>query len=192
MSVTVTVRGSKWTATSDLDRAIVLRLLAGVVQDIPTEIAVVTIPGAPQALERARGTIRTRFTPKGPKQFVKNYTPKRSRQAELTLADEFAQVSPRPFCYSNIALACVFFRPDRRILDLDNLQKLVMDAGTKASLWQDDSQVTATVARLELDAATPRTVIGLCRMTSTLDRTIPQKDRRDPAAALHQVFLAGR
>lgn len=184
----------RFAPVTDADRAAITQMLRALQDPLPAELAIVVMPGAPQALERSRSTIRTgrNRTTGQAQQFVKHYTPGRSRQAEAELADVFAQVEPRPLCYTNIGLAVLFYRPDRRAMDKDNLEKLVMDAGTKARVWQDDRQITAGIQRVELDAANPRTVIGFCRVTSTLDRTIPPKQRRGPSAPLHQVFLAGR
>lgn len=184
----------QFAAVSDADRAAITVMLRALQDPLPAELAILVMPVAPIALERSRSTIRSgrdRHTG-AVRQFVKHYTPARSRQAEAELSDVFAQVSPRPLCYTNIGLALLFYRPDRRAIDKDNLEKLVADAGTKAMVWQDDRQITAGIQRIELDAANPRTVIGFCRITSTLDRTIPQHKRRAPGAPLHQVFLAGR
>jgi Holliday junction resolvase RusA-like endonuclease len=42
-----------------------------------------------------------------------------------------------------VVVAAVFYRPDRHRVDVDNLLKRLLDAGTRARLWRDDSQVIA-------------------------------------------------
>lgn len=119
-----------------------------------------------------------------------NYTPKRTVVAQRNLSTVLAESVPvRPF-YSNVAIGMVFFLPDRRRCDRDNLEKLVMDAGTKAELWQDDSQNTRGLSLVEQDAHHPRTLIALCPTTSTLDRTVPMKQRRGLALPLQRIHIA--
>jgi Holliday junction resolvase RusA-like endonuclease len=54
-----------------------------------------------------------------------------------------------------------FRRSTRRVVDLDNLAKLVLDAATKAGAWADDSQVLGLAARLELGHPEPGTILGV-------------------------------
>ena len=81
--------------------------------------------------------------------------------------------------------------PDRRRTDSDNLEKLVMDAATKARVWHDDCQVTAKVVAVELDPVHPRTVVALCPATSSLDRTVGQRARRGRDRVLPLTTLTG-
>lgn len=98
------------------------------------------------------------------------YTPEKTQTAEEAMSWSFTTaVRERPWS-GNVALAAVFFRPNQQRIDADNLMKLVLDAGTKAGAWSDDSQVTHQVSVIELDAARPRTVVALAPVTSTLDR----------------------
>lgn len=100
-----------------------------------------------------------------------HYTPKHVTKAEDDLAVMFqVHVKARPI-YGPLALVSLFFRPDHRRLDGDNLQKLVMDAGTKAGIWYDDSQVTASTWFVDIDVQRPRTVIGLAPAVSGLRRS---------------------
>lgn len=71
----------------------------------------------------------------------------------------------------NVALGAVFFRPNYQRVDADNMLKLVLDAGTTAELWNDDSQVTALMAVTEYDPENPRTVIVIGDHESSLDRS---------------------
>lgn len=73
----------------------------------------------------------------------------------------------------NVIVAAIFFRPNFQRVDVDNLLKLVLDAGTKAGIWRDDSQVTALLGVMEYDKARPRTVVGIGEHVTTLDRRVP-------------------
>ena len=79
----------------------------------------------------------------------------------------------------NVAIACVFYRPNRQRIDADNMMKLVMDAAT-GILWDDDDQVTFQCAAVELDRDHPRTVIAYGPHESTLRRGVDAKTRRCP------------
>ncbi|MFJ7592467.1 RusA family crossover junction endodeoxyribonuclease [Streptomyces sp. NPDC097617] len=70
----------------------------------------------------------------------------------------------------NLALACVFFRPDRQRIDVDNMVKHVADAGNGIA-WLDDAQITAVYGVAELDVEHPRTLIVVARHVSSLDRS---------------------
>ena len=79
----------------------------------------------------------------------------------------------------NVAVGCIFFRPTRRRVDVDNLVKHVLDAANGVT-FADDSQVTRLYADVELDRANPRTVVVMGRHASTLTReaTVPRRPRR--------------
>jgi len=89
----------------------------------------------------------------------KFYTPKRTKDAQEAVARalQFSMVKFE----ARVAVACLFHRQTHRRVDTDNLLKLVLDAGTKAGLWQDDHQVAAVAARVAIDTFTPRTVIAI-------------------------------
>lgn len=106
-------------------------------------------PGAPQTKERPRSGRSGLF-----------YTPRRTRTAERNLALRFlACRGVRPIS-GDVAIACVFFWPDRRRRDSDNALKLVLDAGTKGHAWLDDSQIVAAGAFCRIDKHNPRTVVA--------------------------------
>ena len=101
----------------------------------------------------------------------RTYTPERTRDAEEHLAWAFKlATNGRPALAGNLGMVAVFFRPDKRRIDGDNMLKLVCDAGNLARAWGDDSQVTTKLARIELDKTHPRTEIAIGPMTSTLTR----------------------
>lgn len=124
-----------------------------------TEAKSIIIEGPPPSKARAR------FTKRGGA-----YHPGENRQAEQRTAWHLKRISPQPMT-GNIALACIFFRPNRQRLDLDNLLKHVCDAATGV-VWIDDSQVTAVAGILELDAIRPRSVITFARHQSSLVRDL--------------------
>ncbi len=144
--------------TGDIDRAYaLLRGLIGPDAD-PTEIFYLMHPGPPHSKARARVT-RRGFA----------FTPKDTLEAQRMLASTYRAAIKHTFdC--NVAIACVFYRQNYQIIDPDNLMKLVMDAGTKAFVWYDDSQVTSEASILELDVELPRTLIAMCAIKSTMDR----------------------
>lgn len=137
----------------------------------PAEASAMVIPGAPKAKQRPR-VVRTNV-----------YDP--SAPDEKELAKALLGFSGRPF-EGNLAVVAIFYMPDRRRLDADNLAKLVCDAGNRAELWHDDCQVTGLAAVLELDAQNPRTVLLIGAHTSSLLRDIKPRPvkirkRRGPA-----------
>lgn len=69
----------------------------------------------------------------------------------------------------NVALGAVFYRPNRQVIDSDNMVKHLCDAGN-GILWVDDSQVTAQLGVIELDSNKPRTVLVVGPHASTMLR----------------------
>ncbi|WP_434593468.1 RusA family crossover junction endodeoxyribonuclease [Streptomyces sp. A5-4] len=76
----------------------------------------------------------------------------------------------------NLALGCVFFRPDRRQIDDDNMIKHLCDAGNGIA-WFDDAQITAKYGVVELDREHPRTLVVVARHVSSMDRSDVAKPR---------------
>lgn len=111
---------------------------------------------------------RARFTRSG-----RAYTPEKTETAEMALSWSFKEsMQNRPTYQSNVAVAAIFFRPNRQRIDGDNLMKLVLDAATKAGVWVDDCQVTTQAAVVELDEENPRTIIAIGPSRSSMDRTM--------------------
>lgn len=108
---------------------------------------------------------RARFTRAG-----HAYTPSKTLTAQNALSVEFAKVMDGRTLTGNVAIAAIFHRRSHQRIDADNLMKLVLDAGTKAKVWHDDSQVTAQCSLVELDPERPRTVIALSNHASTMQR----------------------
>ena len=104
----------------------------------------VIAPGDPVAWQRA-GRVSDR-----------TFTPKIVEKAEQRLACRFATILTMRL---NVSLHCVFYRATMRSADVDNLVKLVLDAGNDGALWEDDSQVTTLVTRVTIDREHPRTEI---------------------------------
>ncbi len=98
------------------------------------------------------------------------FTPKRTRDAESSLAWSWKIALRGRKLAGNLGIVCIFYRPDRRVVDGDNLLKLVCDAGNLAGAWADDCQITTKLVRVELDAKRPRTEIAVGHMPSSLAR----------------------
>jgi hypothetical protein len=81
----------------------------------------------------------------------------------------------------NVALGLFFALATRRRIDVDNLEKLVLDAGNDGALWLDDAQVTAKATGMTLDAANPRTVVSIMSYT---DSAIPRGTDHWPRCAV--------
>lgn len=98
----------------------------------------------------------------------RTYTDPKDEFAEARTAAVMRHHVRRPFT-GDVAIACLFFRKNRQVVDVDNLLKHVMDAGNGPMLgktrlpilWADDRQVTDQATKLRVDREAPRTVIGL-------------------------------
>lgn len=77
----------------------------------------------------------------------------------------------------NLAILCIFYRRTRRLVDVDNLVKHILDAAN-GICWEDDSQVTAQLGILEWDRARPRTVILIGEHQSSMIRKTERKKGR--------------
>jgi Holliday junction resolvase RusA-like endonuclease len=115
------------------------------------------IPGNPPSKSRPR------FTRSG-----HAFTPKDDRILEARTKRFLSTVMDGPQ-HGNLAMGCVFFRPNRQRIDVDNMLKHVCDAATGV-LWDDDSQVTALLGVAELAPDNPRTIIVIAHHVSTLLR----------------------
>jgi len=140
----------------DLER--VERMLAAFdIEGVPVYAGTISV--APAAKRRAR------FTKTG-----RSYMLAGDREAEEYTAVHLQQIVKQRLI-GNVALACLFFRPNRQRIDVDNLVKHVCDAGNGVA-WADDSQVTAIAASVELDREMPRTVLAIARHRTTLVRDL--------------------
>lgn len=95
------------------------------------------------------------------------YTPQKTIEGEKRLAESFDGV---PRFGGNVAIVAIFRRRTKQRIDVDNMLKAVLDAGTRANLWADDSQVTALLGFVEHDSERPRTTIAFGRHASSLAR----------------------
>lgn len=140
------------------DEEEVRRRLAALISDgLQDRVLFVVHEGQPLPMDRPRfGQGRT-------------FTSARSREAKRSVAWEFLKTMNRaPRYEETLAIVALFYRQDRRAVDVDNLMKLVMDAATKAKVWKDDSQVIAQAAILDYDKKRPRTVVALCPYSNAL------------------------
>lgn len=63
-----------------------------------------------------------------------------------------------PLQADNVWLRVQFYRDSRQVVDLDNLEKHLMDCGNGV-LWVDDCQITQKTTSVHLDRFKPRTEI---------------------------------
>jgi Holliday junction resolvase RusA-like endonuclease len=146
------------TGDRSLDRERAFRLME-VLAPGTSDAKIIVIPGEPPSKSRPR------FTSKG-----KTYKPRADQDAEERTAWHVrAAFGAEPAWTGNVALGCVFFRPNRQRIDVDNMLKHVCDAANGIA-WVDDSQVTAVYGVAELDAEHPRTVLVITRHESSLVR----------------------
>jgi hypothetical protein len=80
-----------------------------------------------------------------------------------------------------VALGLFFALGSRRRIDVDNLEKLVLDAGNDGGLWLDDAQVTAKATGMTLDIENPRTVVSVMQY---VDQAIPRGTDHWPRCAV--------
>lgn len=144
----------------DIDLALgKLRALAG---DIALDRMIAFVhDGTPIPKARARYSVKH-------KRF---FTGSKHRRAEGDVLQQFRIAwNRRPPISDTVAIVALFYVPTRHRKDVDNLMKLVMDAGTKARVWLDDSQVTVQASLMDLDAERPRTVVVLAPCLGTLTK----------------------
>ncbi len=154
----------------DHTASVLLSAMQSVIGVDPAWVVAFTHEGAPQSKSRARVVIRNGKT--------SAYTPSETRAAEDALAWRW-KIALRGRTYDGpLAVACVFVRPNYQRIDIDNMVKLVLDAGTIARAWVDDSQVVMILARTECDPTAPRTEVTLMPTSSTMDRSTNERRTR--------------
>lgn len=120
-----------------------------------------------------------------------HYTPGNTREAERELGKrwtyELRRRGLRLPLLEPLALVVAFYMPSLHRVDRDNLEKLVMDAATRAGVWKDDSQVVAGAQWVVLDRENPRTLIALAQHDSSFGWT---RETRSQAAQRRQLGLA--
>ena len=126
----------------------------------PDHLFSFVVEGDPVSKSRARYSRKSGRT----------YTPAKTVAAQAVVEMYFRQALQGQTLAGSVAIVAIFYRSNFQRIDADNLMKLVMDAGTKAGVWEDDCYVTAQAAFMEMDRGRPRTVIALCQTQSSLDR----------------------
>lgn len=108
-----------------------------------------TVPGEPLSKERPRWGARH------------TYTPKRTAAAEVRVVDafEFAYPLGEPLS-GELRVRLDFYKGNRRRTDIDNLQKLVLDA-LNGVAYVDDWQVAELTSTRAYDKAHPRTEVTI-------------------------------
>lgn len=135
------------------DREFVERKLLALVEQTPERMLSFVHDEPPVTWQRPR------YNP----QAKKFFTAKKAKAGERSLGWAFARaLHDQPMFPDTVALFAIFFLPDLRDRDTDNLVKLVMDAGTKAHVWTDDVRVRTHGVLIDLDRERPRTVLAVC------------------------------
>lgn len=117
------------------------------------KIAYFIVPGNPKPKERPRfGRGR-------------GYTTEATRAAEARVASSFTDnMGIRHTIESPVTgplrVRLRFFRDSMHRVDIDNLEKLVLDSLNKLA-WKDDSQIVSLISSKHLDRDNPRTEIEL-------------------------------
>lgn len=143
---------------ADRDRAV--SILRGLTV-IESRIEVVVIEGDPCSKARPRFVVGKNGKPM-------SYSPRRTIEGEERIKEA---VAPLFGAFdANVAISALFYRRTFQRVDIDNLEKAVLDGCTKAQIWRDDSQVTALASALEHDAEFPRSVIAFAQHSSSMRR----------------------
>lgn len=141
----------------------------------PSSLQLIVIPGEPSSkltnLNRTNGC-------------GKPYASTKSEERKQTLRAWLGRLNPM---LGNVAVACVFRRTNLQRIDVDNLLKAVLDAGTASQVWKDDCQVTAVAGAVEFDKENPRTIVCIAGHKSSLKRG---KDALITCKACGKPFLA--
>lgn len=153
---------------ADQERA--LQLMAAIAPGAEP-FATLVIPGAPATKTRARFSRTT----------GRAYKTQADRDAEDATAWHLRSAFREPLT-GNLAVACIFYRPDLRRIDADNMLKHICDAGNKVA-WADDAQITAVYGVVELDRDASRTVVVVAPHVSTMDRSPVVRKRAATATA---------
>lgn len=124
----------------------------------PGRLCYTVIPGAPVAKKRPR------FTKRG-----HAYHDPADKAAEEKTGWILQSMIRNQQFTGNVGLVCIFYRPDRRRIDGDNMLKHILDAANSI-VFQDDSQVTATLGIVEYDKNNPRTIVLFGDHVSTMKR----------------------
>lgn len=89
------------------------------------------------------------------------YTPPKSVTHRKQLANLIASKLKEVASDKNLryGVQANFYRSNRQRVDIDNLFKTILDAGTQSKIWMDDSQVLELCGRLYTKQDNPRTEI---------------------------------
>lgn len=122
---------------------------------MPHEAVIVSlvVPGDPIAHQRPRfgrgGSV---------------YTPDASRTFKHKLMLLIRQATSLRDAPGTFGVQARFYRSNRQRIDGDNLLKSVLDAGTQAGIWRDDSQVRELAARIWLGQPSARVEFVIYRI----------------------------
>lgn len=111
----------------------------------------VVIDGEPRPMSRPRVTRHSTYTPataRHAKSAVQMYL-----RAKITVPTR-----------QEVAVEVDFYLGNRRKCDIDNLWKLVSDAGNGV-VWNDDTQIVEVLMRKRVDRANPRTEMRVWKIS---------------------------
>ena len=92
------------------------------------------------------------------------YTPPKTRLAEKVISDAYVQKYPATKLEGHLQVYLEFYMGSWRRKDLDNMEKLVLDA-LNGLAYDDDSQVVVKTASKDVDKSiTPQTRIRILEM----------------------------
>ncbi|WP_190972634.1 RusA family crossover junction endodeoxyribonuclease [Bifidobacterium tissieri] len=148
------------------------------------DVMAFTVPGSPQVKQRPRV-----YRNGG----VHGVTPKATLQAEQRIRNVFRQCWPdADTIQGDVALYCEFWLPDRQRRDLDNLEKLVMDA-LNGIAYQDDQQIIRKTSAKHLpDPMVPRANGRGMRKRRSSDPLTYEGTPKDPCTRIIIYAKEGR
>ena len=89
------------------------------------------------------------------------YTPKKTADYEKLVGWTYKQAGYP--CFSEpVQIEVIFYRGDKRAVDVDNLLKSIQD-GLNGIAYDDDSLIYRIVAEKQYDKANPRAVVSISR-----------------------------
>lgn len=129
-------------------------------QLVSSLVAAFTVPGEPRPKERPR------VVKKGPR--IITYTPLPTREAEKRIGDIFQEEMPgyAPDPDARYGVRLLFAYWSKRKHDIDNMQKLVLDALNHKAFCDDDQVFEVTACKLQVPRDQARTEITIYRLMS--------------------------
>lgn len=131
-------------------------------------VVATVLPGDPTPWERQRATVRNGK--------VIHFTSREQRAAQAHLAEQLRAACRYPETSFDLAVDLTFRRATKARVDIDNLEKQILDAA-KDELWKDDAQI------VDLHA---RKILG-CGSSASTAISVSRVLRHDPAPTVDNV-----